>query len=320
MNKVKNKRILFICPQFYNYQKYIKEELERQGANVTYIRDEATNIFFFLLRKLSPFLSRFLYSLYLYIKFKLDKKDYDYLFTIRGFETSKFLIQYLSKRIGNRIIYLWDSFQNQPNTKIIYKYFNKIYSFDYIDCKVYNLEYIPLFYLPFEVKPIDEKSIDILFIGKVHTDRYFLLKELEKYAIEKNLVFVKKLFLKKVVYWKRKLLLKEYRNIEPDDFIFKPLNKSEIYDLINHSKSVIDLSHSGQTGLSIRVFEILSQNTKLITNNPNILNEPFYNSNNIKVIDLDEKLNISNDFINSKFQKIDFSNYNLTNWIQKIFG
>ena len=67
---------------------------------------------------------------------------------------------------------------------------------------------------------------------------------------------------------------------------------------------------------------MFSNNKKIITTNKDIINYDFYNSKNIYIIER-ENININKDFINEESQKIDnniIENYNLKNWIKKIFN
>jgi hypothetical protein len=86
---------------------------------------------------------------------------------------------------------------------------------------------------------------------------------------------------------------------------------------------VIDIVQRGQSGLTMRAIEALAAGKKIITNNKNIINEPFYNNKNIMIID--DTVNINNVdvecFINQDMINIDYTileKYNLVNVFQSI--
>jgi len=63
----------------------------------------------------------------------------------------------------------------------------------------------------------------------------------------------------------------------------------------------LDLVQGNQTGLSFRVFEAMALQKKLITDNKAIRNYPFYNPNNILILDSKEII------LNSDFSKLNMN-------------
>lgn len=59
----------------------------------------------------------------------------------------------------------------------------------------------------------------------------------------------------------------------------------EICDLIACSKAILNVALPGQEGLTMRDFEAICNNVKLITTNKKIVEQSFYNPNNILAID-----------------------------------
>ncbi|MFH4210110.1 lipopolysaccharide biosynthesis protein, partial [Acinetobacter baumannii] len=62
----------------------------------------------------------------------------------------------------------------------------------------------------------------------------------------------------------------------------------EIIKLYAKSNVILDISHPGQSGLTMRTFEAIGAGKKLITTNLNIKEYPFYNSDNIFIISRDK--------------------------------
>ena len=89
-------------------------------------------------------------------------------------------------------------------------------------------------------------------------------------------------------------------------FTLSSLNRDQCLDILKKSKAVIDCPIPNQNGLTMRTFEALALNTKLITTNKNIKEYEFYTENNIYVVD-DETEAIPTDFFIKPFD----NNYRL---------
>ena len=69
------------------------------------------------------------------------------------------------------------------------------------------------------------------------------------------------------------------------------------------SKCILDMTQAGQSGITLRYYEAVVYNKKLLTNNVNIVNLPFYNPQYMKIYETIE--DIDGDWIQSK----DMPNY-----------
>ena len=81
----------------------------------------------------------------------------------------------------------------------------------------------------------------------------------------------------------------------------------------------MDLVRKNQTGLSFRFFEAMPLQKRIITNNLNVKNYSFYNTNNILIIDDDK---IPDSFFENKFEKLStkiYNNYTISSWVKRIF-
>ena len=59
----------------------------------------------------------------------------------------------------------------------------------------------------------------------------------------------------------------------------------EVLDIVEQSLCIIDVPKPNQSGLTLRVLEAIFYNKKLITTNKNVVEEEFYNPQNILVWD-----------------------------------
>jgi hypothetical protein len=97
--------------------------------------------------------------------------------------------------------------------------------------------------------------------------------------------------------------------------------QAEVQDLMNESEIFLDLSRNNHNGLSFRVFEALAFQRKLITTNQSIKKYPFYNPDNILIID-EKQINFRPEFFNTPYTVIPknlYNNYTLHHWIETVF-
>lgn len=181
---------------------------------------------------------------------------------------------------------------------------NDIFTFDKNDSEKYKIKFKETYYfssIDFENKSI---SNDITFIG-YDKGRLEILEELkEKFS---------------------KFNISTYLHVVRDNssnktFNYKPMIKySEILNIISGTKCILDIVQVGQEGKTQRPLESLFLRKKLITNDKNIINYDFYNSNNIFIIGMDKESRLLN-FINSEYYEIDkkiISKYSFENWIEE---
>ncbi len=315
-----NKRILYIGPVSFYYDKSFSNKLTALGAIVDTYNLCPNTLYFKVINKFKlP--NRELYKENYYNNI-LKKKEYDYVLIRHGYQLEIDFLKKLKKANPNArfINFHWDAIKPTYNYLDIIKYFDKVYSFDYKDCRKHKeLTYLPLFYLDEYAEHRNEnnnKDIDVLFVGSWRdNERYQLIKATENFCKQNNLRF----------YYYLNYSYKEQFNsikkgIIPKEAKHKSLSYKEILNLFSVSNSIIDFPSSFQTGLTMRTFETLGAGKKLITTNSNIINEPFFNKEYINLIDPD-KLKLDIDFIKkipltSIENKI--KNYSIENYIYKL--
>ncbi|WP_167619068.1 hypothetical protein [Maribellus sediminis] len=323
---LRNKRILFIEPKFFNYDKAIKKELIEQGADVDSISYYKDSVLFRATRYF-PSIQGWLMNQYFLKQYRhLKSTKYDFIFAIRGGKLTPKTIQEIQAKSPNAtsILYLWDSIVENPYVRKIIPLFQKIMSFDQKDCKKFGFNYLPLFYTKdFESKKQKTEKIfkyDIVFIGRDHSDRYDILKKLKKECERLDLKPHFFLYTSRLGFIKRKLLgILKGKKISRFEFEFTPISHAEISKIYARAKSVVDIELSIQSGLTMRTFELLASETKMITTNQNIKDLELYNPANIHIIDREspklDKQFFANDFIHDgRIRK-----YSLENWIKNIF-
>lgn len=261
--------ILFSCPIFYNYQKEIISSLKKQNHHIVFLPEKRINGLLRQLLKLFPTLANYL--IHREEKTALKKiKDIkiDLFFLIRGGNISESFILKLKKNNPDIyfLAYQWDSMHNNPNFLGIKKYFNKIYSFDFFDCKQYSFNYLHLFYdsiFQHAVKKKDPFIYDYIFIGSFTKERYFELKYFRKLFKELNLKFKFILVADPVEYIGFVMRTKDISL--PVNFL--GVGRKKLLSLYTRSKLILDIPSSNQSGYTMRTIESLALGKKIITTN-----------------------------------------------------
>lgn len=324
-----NKDILFISVRTFDYEKYIINKLKELGANVTFFDDRPSNSIFIkgLIRINKNLLSYKIDTYFKKIQKKCIDKKYDYLFVIKGETIPEFFLSDFKYSHPNckMIYYTWDSFTNNPNALRNLKYFDKKITFDRLDSISYKIQFRPLFYLDKYAElrkniPITNK---ILFIGSAHSDRYIISQNITHWSISNNIPYSNYYYIPNIfVFYFKYLFDKTFSNFSVKSLSFKSLTLDEILRKYCESTIILDINHPNQSGLTMRTFEALGSCRKLITTNKYISDYPFYNSNNILIIERNQK-EFPIEFFITKFADYEESFYiesSLYGWLNFIFS
>lgn len=279
------------------YDQYGPQNL---GDNITFARmlkSSTQNMFYRAIRKIhlqSPLPFKSIW----YDNWKYNIEKYDTVITADT---------------GNTFAVIKDLKKNYPKLRIINWYRNpvsksapiianannycEVWSFDKKDCEKYGLRFNPQFCVRCFVRSNKgEKKTDALFIGG-NKGRLEQLLNLEKIL-------------------QRKGQITDFKIV---GYNSERLTYREIVERIINTRIIVDFQSAGQDGLTLRPIEALLYEKKLITNNKNIRNYKFYNSNNIFILneDLEEKLD---EFLKTSYQKIPSSiieEYQIPGWLKR---
>lgn len=293
--------ILLICPKLSEYYKDFISIIEKKGDHVLWYRDGMD---------FTPFMKKIFKKscskkIDKYIDNIIEKNNqikFDEIIIINGTNLAMKHVQKLKKEFKCKFIfYAWDSIINYPNIKTFYNLFDCCYSFDKIDCEKYGFKFLPLFYS--KNMTLETPKYDLSSIMSYNEKKYNSYLKIKK-CIPDNIKTNEYLFVSSKIkfYFNRFLKKKEYTILDKKFVKFKKISKNEAYFFMLDSKVVLDCPRDGQNGLTIRTFETLNFNRKLITTNKNIMDYDFYNKKNIFVID-DTVKKIPLSFFTDEFDK-----------------
>lgn len=293
MGTYANRQVLLIGPVLYNYHVILTDAITRNGGQVTFIPERRYDTVFVFLKYIGRRLQTAYSNFYLKknITNVLSENKFDTVILIRGERITLKILQNLKKANPHAqfIYYQWDSFRENPNAANIRQFFDKVFTFDRNDSREKKLNYLPLFYSAENIlKPSQKESItyDLVFVGGDHTDRYTIVKKLRNNLTAQNKRFHARLVTTRLSLLKKKLLYrKKFGAIDNDDFITSAFSLNDIAALIRQSIAVLDINNPVQSGLTMRTIETLAMGKKLVTTNPFIRHEPFYDPGQILIVD-----------------------------------
>jgi hypothetical protein len=190
--------------------------------------------------------------------------------------------------------------------------FDQVFSFEKEDCEKYKLRFAPNWiYLQNKVQNKRVFKYEIFNISS-KDGRLSILSKIAKNLKSNN------------INYKFMVLDKGNQSDNGEiEFFSEKISLKEVSNLIDESKTLLDINRKGQNGLTFRVFESLGLEKKLITTNLDIKNYDFYNSNNILIIDENNPI-IPVDFFENEYEEIPkkiLQKYTLDGWADRvIFG
>ncbi len=173
---------------------------------------------------------------------------------------------------------------NSPAGEIIEKYRNNkiwdyIFTFDLEDSKKYGYYYLNEHYYPWYVIEEAEKA------DKIETDAYFL--GALKHGRTTEIVDLYKKFRENNVNVRFDVVENQGRTLDYSDQGFNMLQKKKSYQdvlkEVQKTNCIIEFVQKGQKSQTLRYFESVCFNKKLLTNNPNVKNLKFYNEKYMKI-------------------------------------
>ena len=329
-DKLLNKKILFLCPLFFNYHKKLIKAMELQGAEVEYFDERPSNTFLSkaLLRINRNFVKQQIKKYYEDITLKIKDKQFDYIFICQAEATP---ISFLKDVRGmnpeaRMVLMLWDSVANKVNTLEKLDLFDEVFSFDKQDCDQFGLTFRPLFFdEEYERIAKEQPALiyDLFFVGTVHSDRYQILKRVKQQFENNHLnVFYFLYIPSKLMYYQRKLFSNELNGSQITEFSFEGMPSEQLTAKLKQSKAVVDIQHPKQTGLTMRTIEMLGANKKMITTNADIENYDLYHPDNICIVDR-ENVVVPTEFMISPYVPVDEKvkeRYSISYFVQDVLG
>lgn len=202
-------------------------------------------------------------------------------------EVKAFLGKKLKKRYpGCKLVCRFDDIIEKMPYKNICDYrdaFDLLQTFDEKESAKYNIDYFPSWYDSVEGIDVGEKS-DILFVGRAK-DRLNEILSLYKRLYDASVNC--KFYLVGVPKDKQVNI----GNVIYGDYL--PYKK--VLELVKGTKCMVEILQQDAQSETLRVFEAITYNKKLITNNKHLIAKDYYSPDKIQIFNAVDEINI--DFI-----------------------
>lgn len=321
--------LLLIMPNFFDYPKQIKLELEKMGYNVDLFDDRpSTNSIVKAIIKINKnYINGYINKYFHWIMNTISDTKYDVVLLISGqsLSFSENMIKELRDSQANArfILYQWDSQKNFPYIVKMHKFFDVRYSFDKVDTEQdMYLKFLPLFYTKI-YEEIGKKQqskyvYDCSYIGTAHPQKYVHINKMSQ--VLKNVLpnqFIYHYMPSMLKYLYHKVNDKEFKKAKYKEFKKEKIASKDVIDIFEMSRCILDAPQAGQSGLTIRSIECLGARRKLITTNSDIRNYDFYNE--INVLIFDGSIDPNAPFFTEDYMDIPesvYQKYSLRNWLK----
>lgn len=312
-----SKKVLIIAPFAFGYTEHIQKALQQYetiDAEILYL-DQPAFQYKNTLHKAQNFFSKLVFGKNLKKTFVTDRikselqklGKQDEIFIIRPDVLNDDLLHSIKNYTKKFIAYYYDSTRRFPRKVDIIPMFDKIYSYDRLDVETYNLSFLTNYI--FEESNHNENEYQFFNIS-TNDYRFPLLENLAKYLKQHKWSY-------NIQVYNGSEMPAEYVEI-----ITTQKSITEVSELIQKAKIIVEIQRTEQVGLSFRIFEALGHRKKLITTNKDIVNYDFYHPQNILVVD-ENNIKITEDFVTSPYLEIDetiLSKYKIENWVKSIFN
>jgi hypothetical protein len=273
------------------------------NAETSYIKDGLTGAGF---KSVSPYRYKTLIGrvileicvrLYLPHNFLFNKKDIlhfdgEYIIVYDSIVTRRFIVWLIKNKRQCRIIYLYTNLVGKARnlTPAQIPQSVSIWTYDSTDAEKYHINLVKCGgYSTCYIGDNCKKKYDVVYIGRDKGRAEYLL------SLEKKLndVGLKTKF----------LIMPDTRIAKKKQIYSKAISYFEVIKLVTESRAVVNIVLPGQTGVSLRDYESLFNQVKLITNNPVLKLYNFYDPANIFILG-DREISEIPSFINSPYKKI----------------
>ena len=321
-------KILFLSANFFGYETAITNRLRELGADVDFFNERPSDSVFTkgMIRVKSRFYQKKVNRYYEKLWKQIKEKNYDYFLLIKGESVPQFFLKRFSDAnlSAQKIFYSYDAVTEYPKFLKLYPFFDKNFTFEPADAKKYNLHFRPLFFLSDYKKHKQnfKPEYDLVFIGSAHTDRYLIGEKIRELCANINRrTFFYYYAPGKVAFVLKKIFDRNLMTFDLEKLSFKKLSHGEISGIYEQAFAVLDINKPFLNGLTMRTFEALAANKKLITTNRDIRNYPFYSEENIHILNRND-LKIEKQFFDTVFKEIDnevMEKMSLDSWIHCLF-
>ena len=331
---------LIITPSFFGYEKDMAAEFERQGYHTVVLDERPSNraLARAVMRVRKDVMARQIQAYYERAVLDLERMPLDHIVVIKAEIVPRWFLQRLRRAhpSATMTFYTYDAIGNAGNCLDVLDLFDRTLSFDQTDVAHRpGLEYLPLFYTPDFAPPdapaqtnstppgqLPPRPVFASFVGTLHSERYpFVKRALGGHQDVFTFFYVQARWYFAMV----KYLTREHRYVAWSEVSFTPMKRAEIATVFARSHAVLDMQRPGQSGMTMRTFEVLASGAILVTSNAAITAEEFYDPTRVVVIparpterDADELATRLRALATPGSAPEGFERYSLASWVSSL--
>lgn len=284
-------RALVISPRFFGYEDDIVQAFVEAGDESDFVDERPSNTSVARAAyRLSKSLARRAASRYFHLVLRrIRSRGHEVVLVVKGEVVPRWFLKELRDENPSAVFnyYTYDSLKNSPHGMHIIDLFERRFSFDFNDvCERGDFAYRPLFYAK-ELdggKPLAERVYDLAFVGTLHSDRYRFVTELANEGGNHYIYF----YVQARGYFAfRKYITGQFRDVPWSAVSFRKLPRAEVARIFGDSRAVLDMQRTGQSGLTMRTFEVIAAGAHLITVNETITRSELADLPGVHVIATD---------------------------------
>lgn len=340
------KRILFFTSTFMDIYKDVQIAMERMGFEVVWVEASTItpNPYNKLLNLYTPenikvYMEKVTHKWETILSQDEFQTPFDCFFAINGLDVHPKLFDFLRSKNPKiyKILYLYDRVDGVIQLDEFFGYYDRVFSFDLSDCHKYNLNFLPIYWIPSLGQPIVNYNIFGLASYSVfkpeRTALYCRLNDLVK---KNNLKGYIRLYVNigndsQIKFWLKSIIkhLLGKKGISLTLLFsklttFDRLTPSEYRDFISSSDTILDTQAQYQDGLTARFMWAVGAGKKIITTNQNIKKYDFYSVDQFYILSENDKDNgallkfLMSPFRPSETYYDKIRQYRIDNWIQTI--
>ena len=286
-----SERVLVVTPLTFSYHVSICEALEKLGYAPTWWNDRANSstLYKIALRLMPRLTTRLTESHFNRQIDALPENAFDHILIIKGEGMGERVIRKLRQRHprASMGLYLWDSTENAKGVMRIAPLFDTVATFDPVDAAENGWNYRPLFArkAALGASQIQDASYDWCFIGTVHSDRHQVISRLRQTGGVQSRGYVFAYFQSPLMLVGRKLIDWTLWSAPAGTLSTVPMPASEVAEVVAQSRTVLDVEHPQQRGLTMRTIETLLTGKKLLSTNRHLLASDLYDPSRAQMID-----------------------------------
>ncbi len=285
------RHVLLISPLTFSYHEVICAALRELGHEVTWWDERASSrpLYKLALRAFPKLTKRWSEAHFSAKLAELSATRISDVLVIKGEGLSAAMTRQLRAdlRPDSMRLYLWDGVENVRGVSDIADAFDSVATFDPKDAKERHWLYRPLFArdVADQAAAATLPGYDWCFIGTLHSDRHRVIHRLRKRGRsrgDRSFVFG---YLHSPMVKVMRMLIDWTLWLAPAGSLStQSMPHADVLSVVRSSRSVLDVEHPNQRGLTMRTIETLLAGKKLVTTNLHIAQSDLFHPSRVSVI------------------------------------